>query len=72
MVAWAQIMVRGSLPAAPADSARQTASTVMRDFEAELQRVLPSIAGFDAGQSIFDSRFKGLSPAASEAWLTHA
>ena len=67
MVAWAQIMVRGSLAAVPSEDAMHAANTAMRDFEAELQRALPSLAGFSAEQSIFESRFKGLSPAAGEA-----
>ena len=67
MVAWGQVMVRGSLAAAPASVAMQVASAAMRDFEAELQRALPSLAGPGIEPSIFESRFKGLAPATAEA-----
>ena len=64
MIAWAQIMVRGSLAAMPAEAAMQAASGAMREFEAALQRALPSVADMKAEPSIFESRIKGLTQAA--------
>ncbi len=63
MIAWAQLMVRGSLPAVPAEAAVQAAGAAMRDFEAALQRALPSMAGMKAEQAMFESRIKGLTQA---------
>ena len=63
MIAWGQIMVRGSLASVPAEAAVQAASSAMREFEAALQRALPSMAGMKAEQSVFESRIKGLTQA---------
>ena len=67
MIAWAQIMVRGSLATAPAQVAMQAASGAMQSFEAELLRALPSMAGLTADHSIFESRIKGLTGAVGSA-----
>ena len=63
MIAWAQIMVRGSLAAVPAEAAMQAASGAMREFEAALQRALPNVPSMKAEQAIFESRIKGLTQA---------